>query len=141
MKRHALSIVFIVFVVLPLIGAGCARSSNQHRSDVVIELTAPLFPPTVGSCAVSFRITDDSGNPIEATNVTAKGDMGHAGMTPVLATASAEGDGVYTIPSFAWSMAGDWILTVEADFADGTTASSQFDIPVDRSATTCESPG
>jgi hypothetical protein len=140
MLRHIRIFASIFFVIFPLIGAGCARSSSQSSSDAVIALTAPLFPPAVGSCALRFSVTDTAGNPIDDAVVTAKADMSHAGMTPVLATASAEGNGVYTVPTFAWSMAGDWILTVDAQLADGTTASTQFDIPVDRTATTCETP-
>lgn len=139
MKRHELTIAIIIFLFLPLIGAGCARSSNQHRSDVAIELTAPLFPPTVGRFMVSFRITDADGNPLDGAAVTAKGDMSHAGMAPVLATAAAAGDGVYVIPAFEWTMAGDWSLNVEAELADGTTAATQFDIPVDHAAICSES--
>ncbi len=60
--------------------------------------------------------------------------MNHAGMTPVLAeptTDEADGnvDGVYHVP-FAFTMRGDWIVTVSVVLADGTTFTQDFDLSV-----------
>jgi hypothetical protein len=53
--------------------------------------------------------------------------MSHAGMVPVVDTAVAEDPGRYGISGFEFTMAGDWILTVEATLPDGRRA--QIDRP------------
>mgnify|MGYP001821836650 FL=1 len=54
--------------------------------------------------------------------MTVEGNMSHAGMVPVLDTAVAEDPGRYGISDFGFTMAGDWILTVQAVLPDGRAA-------------------
>ena len=57
--------------------------------------------------------------------------MTHAGMQPVLADATEEAPGSYRA-DFAWTMSGDWIVTVTATLPDGAVAEQQFDLSVTR---------
>ena len=58
--------------------------------------------------------------------------MSHAGMVPVLETASADVPGRYYVPEFNFTMAGDWVLTLEAILPDGRTARIQKPLRVTR---------
>ena len=65
----------------------------------------------------------------EQVAVQVRGDMSHAGMVPVLRTALPGDAGAYTAP-FEWTMAGDWVLTVEFTLADGRTGTETFDFSI-----------
>ena len=71
-----------------------------------------------------------AGSPIDDAYLAVKGNMTHAGMVPVLAEVDGGGEnGVYSIP-FEWTMAGDWVVTVDIQLADGTKAQKRFDMAV-----------
>jgi hypothetical protein len=54
--------------------------------------------------------------------------MSHAGMQPVEAPAVHDGNGRYVAKNFPFTMAGDWILTVEATLPTGERAEHRFDL-------------
>ncbi len=62
--------------------------------------------------------------------------MTHAGMLPIEATAAASEDGVYRTP-IRWTMAGDWIITVEATLSDGRRATQSFNVTVTGEEESC----
>lgn len=74
--------------------------------------------PRVGEARVRVRVLQ-AGEPVAGARVEVTGDMTHAGMAPVTAEAVPSGD-AYETEGFAFSMAGDWILTVAATYPDGT---------------------
>lgn len=122
---------------------GCfllASCRNSHRSadldTVQIGLVAPVFPPIVGPGVVKFQVTDAAGQPVSDLNLDIKGDMTHAGMVPELATISAGEDGIYAAP-FEWTMAGDWIITVNATGEDGAITQRRFNLSVDGDVPIC----
>ncbi|MCA9958635.1 MAG: FixH family protein [Anaerolineales bacterium] len=122
----------IVFILLLLLVVGCRQSQQEETggtADLTIELLAPLQPTMDGSSEMSVRVTDAAGAPVNDASLSIKGDMTHAGMMPVLADASGGEDGLYTFP-FAWTMTGDWIVTVRATLPDDTWAEQQFDLTV-----------
>jgi hypothetical protein len=92
---------------------------------------APIpFPPIIGESRLVIQIADNMGNPIDDAQMAIRGSMSHAGMIPVLAELEGGGkDGVYDVP-FEWTMAGDWIVTVDVQLPDGTMAEEHFDIAV-----------
>ena len=59
--------------------------------------------------------------------VEVEGNMTHAGMRPVEAVATRVDAQHYRVERFAFSMAGDWILTVTATTTDRTLSS---DVPL-----------
>ncbi len=124
-------LIVMVLASLTLFGAGCARASHQANSaDVAISLTAIPFPPHIGQTRLVVQVADSSGRPIDDAQLAIKGDMTHAGMVPVLAEVDGGGqDGVYEIP-FEWTMAGDWVVTVDLRLPDGATVQERFDFAV-----------
>ena len=81
---------------------------------------------------MSVRLSDASGAPVEGASVSLKGDMSHAGMTPVLADAAETAGGVYQA-QWVWTMSGDWFVTVTVALPDGRTLVRRFDLTVRRS--------
>lgn len=118
-------------VVLLLPAAGCRQSAGGvpldggNTSGLHIELMADPDEPVVGLAHWRVTLTDEAGAPVEGAAVALRGDMTHAGMTPVEATATEQGDGVY-LADFEWTMAGNWIVTVTAKLPDGRAATDTF---------------
>lgn len=126
--RHLLWLLLLASI---LVASGCARASREPAAaDIQLGLTAVPFPAHVGDGRLVIQVTDGAGNPINDARLSIKGDMTHAGMVPVLAEIESTGvDGYYEVP-FAWTMAGDWIVTIEATLPDGTRARERFDLSV-----------
>lgn len=93
-------------------------------------LTAEPDTMIVGPLRWHVALLDSAGAPVEGAAIEVRGDMNHAGMMPVISTATNEGDGVY-FADFEWTMAGDWIVTVTATLADGRVKSMAYDFTVD----------
>ncbi len=128
MHKYLLPMGLALFLLL---GSGCARASQQVDSAAVqISMTAIPFPPHIGESRLVIQVADKAGKSIDDAHLAIKGDMTHAGMAPVLAEVDGGGeDGVYTIP-FEWTMAGDWVVTVDLQLPDGTKAQERFDMTV-----------
>ena len=109
-----------LLVLLPL--GGCREAEPPGDPSLILELGISPTPPAVGPARLIISLRDTLGNPVEGADVQVEGNMSHAGMTPVLDTAEAEGPGTYGIPDFTFTMAGDWFLTVEATLPDGSQA-------------------
>lgn len=101
-----------------------------------ISLIAPVFPPPAGDGRLAFRVIDADDRPIDSAALQIRGDMTHAGMLPIEATAAASEDGVYRTP-IRWTMAGDWIITVEATLSDGRRATQSFNVTVTGEEESC----
>ena len=115
----------LTIVILGLLSACGGRNSaqtNTNNYDISVEAGST----TVGKTDLMVTVKDQSGNAINDANVSIKGDMSHAGMQPVLGESSSADNGVYTIP-YEWTMAGDWFVTIDVTFADGSTATERFD--------------
>lgn len=125
-KRVAGLIVLVLAV--PLVLAACRGRSPSAASDIQMNLAVAPNPPAVGQAEVTVRLADSSGAPITGAAVEIEGDMTHAGMVPVRAKAQPVGDGRYVVPDFRFTMAGDWVLTVNARLPDGRTVSRTFDV-------------
>jgi YtkA-like protein len=104
---------------------GCSRGAASPNLNVIWTLSPPA--PTVGPAALSVVLRDRAGAPVKNAAVRLEGQMTHAGMTPVLATATERAPGVYDL-SFAFTMAGDWALLVTATLPDGTRVEHRIDV-------------
>ena len=124
MWKRALSIFLLLSITIGLVACGGRQSQQIDSTTVQMELSAADM--TVGRTELSIKVTYGEGNPVNDAVLEIKGDMSHAGMVPVLAEADSGQDGVYTVP-FEWTMGGDWFVTVNATFEDGTTISKRFD--------------
>ena len=101
---------------------GCRGDVDAGDPGLVMDVAFSPTPPAVGPARLIITLRDTSGAPVEGALVVVEGNMSHAGMTPVLDTAEAEGPGAYGVPDFTFTMAGDWFLTVEATLPDGSQA-------------------
>jgi hypothetical protein len=123
--------VLLALLALPLL-TGCRQSAQATptpEANVDIALTVDPDPPAVGKSELVIVLTDDTGAPVDGATVNVRGDMNHAGMTPVQGATDVSDGGVYRIP-FDWTMGGDWILTVSVALPGGETASRAFNLSV-----------
>ena len=127
--RKARWLVWLALALLAL--PGCRRAETTDQApDVQLTLSPDPEALAVGPLRLDVILRDADGAPIDgAMDISLRGDMSHAGMEPVLATAVGQGDGVYTA-DFAWTMAGDWIVTVVATLPDGRLKVAQFEYTV-----------
>lgn len=101
-----------------------------------ISLEAPVFSPPAGDGRLVFRVADADDEPIDTATLQIRGDMTHAGMLPIEATVAGGENGIYRVP-VRWTMAGDWIVTVEVTLSDGRQASRTFDMKVGGEEESC----
>jgi hypothetical protein len=105
------------------------RTSAQKDETIQVSLIAPLFPPPSGPGQLTFRLSDLNNQPIDAAVLDIRGDMDNPGMVPVLTQVDGGDGGTYRAP-IEWTMAGDWIVTVEATLDDGRRTIQTFDLTV-----------
>jgi hypothetical protein len=124
-----LSLLILLAFLMP---TACTRQSTtgDEAEDINVEIGIQPDPPIVGEAIILVEISDQQGRPVEGLDVAVKGDMTHAGMTPVLGTSTYQGDGQYTLP-IEWTMAGDWILQLTAEMPDGRTLKRSFNLRVE----------
>jgi hypothetical protein len=107
-------------LLLPcLIFAGCRGDVPPGDPGLLLEVAISPTPPGVGPARLIITLRDTLGGPLEGAEIQVEGNMSHAGMTPVLDTAVAQGQGVYSVPDFSFTMAGEWFLTLIATLPDG----------------------
>ncbi len=129
--RSAALLAWALVATLALVA--CEPPSEATEDDPRRPVTVALAttPAQMGPAVVEVRPLLD-GSPVEGAEVRVVGDMAHAGMAPVEATATASDDGVYRSDGFVFSMAGDWVLTVDVTYPDGTSRSSSVPVQVGR---------
>ncbi|GAB4283186.1 MAG: hypothetical protein Kow0080_37210 [Candidatus Promineifilaceae bacterium] len=125
MQKKWLFVLLIVIFSL----TGCQRASQQ---DNTADFEMSLFSQStqVGETVLVVTLTEADGSPITNATLIVRGDMTHAGMTPVLRDGITENtDGVYEIP-FEWTMGGDWVVTVDATLPDGRSVTKDFNMTI-----------
>jgi hypothetical protein len=120
--RAALTKAVVIGLVLPLLLTACRGAPDTGDPSLVLEVAISPTPPAVGSARLIINLRDTAGVPLEGAEVRVEGNMSHAGMVPVLATAQEEAPGIYAVSDFRFTMAGDWILTTRATLPDGRWA-------------------
>ena len=113
------SLFLLPLILLPLILGGCRGEAETGDPGLVLDVAISPTPPVVGQARLIITMEDTSGAPMEDARIVVEGNMSHAGMTPVVDTAQAEGSGQYGISDFRFTMAGDWILSLHATLPDG----------------------
>ena len=103
-------------------GSGCRGDVGMGESPYVLDLGISPTPPAVGPARLIISLTDSAGAPVDGAEIVVEGNMSHAGMVPVIDTAQAEDSGRYGISDFTFTMAGDWVLILEASLPDGRQA-------------------
>ncbi len=89
------------------------------ETSLVLSVAISPTPPPVGQSRLIISLADSAGAPVEGAFVVVEGNMSHAGMVPVVDTAQAEEPGRYGISDFSFTMAGDWVLDLQATLPDG----------------------
>ncbi len=105
------------------VGAGAAASG--------LTATVAADGAGVGPATVTVEVRD-GGEPVAGAQVEVRGDMTHAGMAPVLVTTEEVEPGVYASDGFAFTMAGDWIISATVAAADGRTVTAETFVTVGR---------
>lgn len=107
--------------------AGC-RQQQLSSADVQLELS--VSDRLVGATTLLVRVSDRDGKPVnEPGALSVRGDMDHAGMTPVLAEAERAVDGVFSLP-FEWTMGGGWIVEATLTLPNGDVAVEIFQFEI-----------
>lgn len=121
---------FLIFILLLLVSA-CVRESatGDQAATLQVELRFEPDPPVVGEGTIEITVKDERGKPVEGIKIQVKGDMTHAGMTPVFGVSIEHGEGRYSVP-FKWGMAGDWILQFSADLPNDRLLNRSFEVRV-----------
>ena len=109
--------------------AGCRLDAAPPDDTIRIDLVAPLFSPPAGDGRLAFRLSDENDRPSDTAALHSRGDMTHTGMLPIEASVAGGDGGVYRVP-VRWTMAGDWIINVEATLNDGRRTTRSFDLTV-----------
>ena len=93
--------------LLTLLAACAPQNANQ--------LSVTLAPGrySVGQRDVLLEVQRD-GRSFQTQTLSIEGNMTHAGMGTVTASAAPLGGGRYRVKNFDFNMSGDWILTVSA---------------------------
>jgi hypothetical protein len=117
-------------LALTLLVAGCRGAPETGDPSLVLEVAISPTPPAVGPARLIITLHDTAGVPLEGAEIRVEGNMSHAGMVPVLATAEEEGEGRYAVPDFRFTMAGDWILTTRATLPDDRWVQTMMSTPV-----------
>ncbi len=121
--------LYFGFILLFTLLVGCRQQATpaaDQNLDVQLEFSNS---DAVGESNLAITITDAQGQSITDAQVEVRGDMTHAGMTPVIVTAQIGDDGRYHA-AFEWTMGGDWIVTVSVRLADGSLVEQTFDYSI-----------
>jgi hypothetical protein len=122
-KRTSYHLGFLLLLML----LGCARGM-QDLPDVGVDLSIEPDPPQIGPATVTVILTDADGQPIQGAQMEVEGNMSHAGMVPVLASARETEAGRYEA-DLEFTMVGDWFMLVRADLPDGRSMERKIDVP------------
>ncbi len=119
-----------VALVLMLASMACTRGGEESDAagDVTMEIEITPDPPEVGPAVVEVILMDEDGDPVDGAELEIEGNMSHAGMEPVIVGAIGEQAGHYVSDGFAFTMGGDWIITVSGTLDDGREIERTFDL-------------
>ncbi len=106
----------------PLFASGCLGEGPEGDPSLVLEVGISPTPPAVGPARLIISLHDTAGVALSGAEIRVEGTMSQAGMIPVGDTAQMEGPGLYIVPSFNFTTAGDWILTLTGTLPDGRVA-------------------
>lgn len=108
------------------------RNNSAENATVNIHYQVDKTPTIIADAIATVTITDMSGSPITDAVVKVTGDMAHQGMMPISGKGEHTKNGRYDV-LLRWTMAGNWIMTVNVMLADGRQFEQIFDQAVEMS--------
>ncbi len=126
-----------MFLMLCLLLTACPPPDSQGNGSTggavegITVRTKLLDGNAVGKATIEVFITKKD-EPLSKAQVTVTGDMTHAGMSPVIATAVEQEVGRYLTEDFEFTMAGDWIITTEVKLSNGQRINDTLPLSVSR---------
>lgn len=122
-----LSRIFLLLSIM-LVVAACRQDATVSTSD--LNLSVVVTDSLVGSTTVVVSVTQPDGERVEnAGTLVLRGDMDHAGMTPVIVEMEQTSDGFFMAP-FEWTMGGAWTLEATVTLPNGDTLTETFDYEI-----------
>jgi len=103
----------------------CHRSAQKPA--ITFKYNVAPQPVRVGTTTIDIALTDRSGQPVSGARVELEGNMSHPGMSPVTGVAREIQSGKYR-GTLQFTMAGDWIVLVNATLSDGERLQNQFEL-------------
>ena len=117
----------LTLLLMLLIAVAC-RQQALSAQDIKIDVT--VTDSLVGETSMIVSVTDNEGNPIENPgSLSIRGDMGHAGMLPVIRESEDSTGGVFNLP-FEWTMGGAWSVEVILTLGNGDVVTESFDFEI-----------
>ena len=116
----------LAVLVAGLLTSDCGRPNRSDQQPQVVWTLSPA-QSVVGPAVLSVQLHQPSGAPATGATVTLEAHMSHAGMAPVLASATETTPGLYSVP-FTFTMPGDWVLLVSTMLPDGTRVEQRIDV-------------
>jgi hypothetical protein len=112
-----------------ILAMACAVAScGRVESPVAVGWSLEPAPPASGQDTVALvTLTDAEGRPVAGARLRIEGHMSHPGMAPITTRLTESADGTYE-GRVRFSMAGDWILVVTGELADGTRIDRQLEV-------------
>jgi hypothetical protein len=118
--------LLLLACVQEFVAVGCRRPANNEYGISIIESIAPQ-PVRAGTETISFRLTDESHQPVTGAHVQVEGDMNHPGMAPAFAVAIETAPGDYRA-KLDFTMGGDWVVLFHITLSDGRKVERQMDV-------------
>jgi hypothetical protein len=131
--RAVTRLALLTAAAIWLVAAGACRPPADRVEDGARRVDVRLLEPRarVGEAIVEVDVRSST-TPVDGARVRVTGDMTHAGMVPVVVDALPLGSGSYRSQGFAFTMSGDWVITVDVVFPDGTRRQVALPVSVGR---------
>ncbi|EKP95646.1 FixH family protein [Thermaerobacter subterraneus] len=127
--QRTIALLLLVVMIVTLAGCRSKTEGTGRQGGPDVRLVLEPDPPVVGEARLVF-IVSDRGQPVSNLQVSVEGNMTHAGMQPVFATAVETDPGRYVTQDFRFTMNGDWVLTVTLRSSEGSTFTRTFEVTV-----------
>lgn len=114
MRWFSLSMAALLLVS----ACGLRKGDTDEAPEVVVHVLTSPATPVVGAAQLTLELLDPAGSGLDHASLQVRGDMIHPGMPPVEGVVGVGTGGRYPV-TLEWSMAGDWLLTIEAELPDG----------------------
>jgi hypothetical protein len=115
-------------LIATVLAAGCGRSPAAAPGELAVDWRVDPAPPSLAEgTRVVLTLRDSVTGPVTGATLKIEAHMAMPGMSPYLAEATEQGNGVYEAP-VRFSMRGDWVVVVDGTLADGRRVTKSLDI-------------